>query len=116
MTNSLIEPTSVHWHGVHVRNDQDGAADVTQPPIKPGETFTYEWTVPATPGTYFYHTHANADWQQTLGLDAPLTILPKNPTTKYDVEYTIMPGERRKKLSCYGYGRVDAEFLHLQWT
>lgn len=93
VTNHLSEPTSIHWHGLHLPNDQDGSADVTQPAIKPGETYTYEWTVPNTPGTYFYHSHANADTQQALGLYAPLIVVPKNPAEKYDVEYTVMPGE-----------------------
>ncbi len=93
VTNNLSEPTTIHWHGLHIPNNEDGSAGVTQPGIKPGETFAYEWTAPNTPGTFFYHTHANADTQETLGLYAPLIIEPKNPTTKYDVEYTIMPGE-----------------------
>jgi hypothetical protein len=93
VTNALQEPTVVHWHGLQIPNDQDGAADVTQPPIKPGETFTYEWTAPNTPGTFFYHTHFQADRQQTLGLYGPLIIEAKRPKVKYDVEYTVMLGE-----------------------
>jgi FtsP/CotA-like multicopper oxidase with cupredoxin domain len=50
--NDLLDPTSVHWHGLILPNAQDGAANVTQPPIEPGETFTYEYAVPNTPGTY----------------------------------------------------------------
>lgn len=91
--NELDEGTSVHWHGVQVPNSQDGAAEVTQPPIKPGEMFTYEWTVPNTPGTFFYHTHFAADKQMTLGLYAPLIIESKTAQTSYDVEYTVLLGE-----------------------
>src|SRR5512145_2010411 len=61
VTNALSEPTSVHWHGMILPNAQDGAAEVTQPPIQPGETFTYAFTVPNTPGTFFYHTHSAGD-------------------------------------------------------
>ncbi len=93
VTNTLKEPTVVHWHGMQIPNDQDGAADVTQPPIKPGETFTYEWKVPNTPGTYFYHTHFEGDKQQTLGLYGALIIESKQPKVKYDAEYTVMLGE-----------------------
>jgi manganese oxidase len=97
VTNALGEPTVVHWHGMQIPNDQDGAADVTQPPIKPGETFTYEWTVPNTPGTFFYHTHFEGDRQQNLGLYGPLIVEAKQPRVRYDAEYTVMLGEWRVK-------------------
>ncbi len=93
VTNTLPEPTTVHWHGMQIPNEQDGVPDVTQPPIKPGETFTYEWTAPNTPGTYFYHTHFAADRQQPLGLYGALIVGPKQPRTKYDAQYTLMLGE-----------------------
>jgi multicopper oxidase len=40
-TNKLAQPTSVHWHGVALRNDMDGTL-VTQQPIAPGASFTYQ--------------------------------------------------------------------------
>lgn len=66
-TNNLPEATTVHWHGLILPNQMDGAAEVTQPAVEPGETFVYEFTVQQA-GTYFYHTHTAADRQQTLGL------------------------------------------------
>jgi manganese oxidase len=91
--NELPEPTSIHWHGLIIPNSQDGAADVTQPPIQPGETFTYEYTVPNTPGTFFYHTHFKADRQQTLGLYGALLIEAKAPVKTVDHDLVIMLGE-----------------------
>ena len=44
VTNHLPEATSVHWHGLILPNAMDGAAEITQEPIEPGETFTYEFT------------------------------------------------------------------------
>ena len=93
VNNQLDEPTTVHWHGMEIPNAQDGAGSVTQVPIAPGSTFTYEWTVPNTPGTFFYHTHTNSDVQQTLGLYGALIIDPKQPSVKYDAEYTVLLGE-----------------------
>jgi len=93
--NQLPEATSIHWHGLQIPNDMDGVADVTQPPIAAGGVFTYEYTMPNTPGTYFYHTHKDGDRQQPLGLYGALIIESKNPTVKYDAEYTVMLGEWR---------------------
>lgn len=92
VTNALPEPTSVHWHGLQIPNDQDGAAWVTQPPIQPGETYTYEWTVPDTPGTYWYHSHYEPDRQQSLGLYGAL-LIEDLTETKPDLDATLILGE-----------------------
>src|SRR5215213_5411577 len=42
VTNKLPESTAVHWHGLRTPNAMDGVPYLTQPPIKTGETFTYE--------------------------------------------------------------------------
>jgi multicopper oxidase len=49
--------TTVHWHGMILPNAMDGAAYVTQPPVKPGDGFIYEFA-PDPPGTRWYHDHA----------------------------------------------------------
>lgn len=74
--NSLPEATSVHWHGLIVPNAMDGPADVTQKPIEPGKTFTYAFTAEQQ-GTFFYHSHKDADRQQGLGMYGALIIDPK---------------------------------------
>lgn len=92
--NNLPEPTSVHWHGAILPNEMDGAGGITQKPVEPGGEFTYEFTVEQT-GTYFYHTHVQADRQQTLGLYGALIVEPKEWTTAkpFDQEYTVELGE-----------------------
>ena len=53
--NDLPEPTTVHWHGIHLPFESDGSPFH---PIKPGETHDYDFTVrPGTAGTYWYHPH-----------------------------------------------------------
>jgi bilirubin oxidase len=53
--NNLPEPTTIHWHGIHLPFDSDGSP---YHPIAPGETHDYEFTVHAgTAGTYWYHPH-----------------------------------------------------------
>ncbi|MBX3100714.1 MAG: multicopper oxidase domain-containing protein [Salinibacterium sp.] len=94
VTNELDETTTVHWHGLDVPNDMDGPAGITQDPIKPGETYIYEYTVKQW-GTYFYHSHDHADRQQTLGLYGAIVITPADPSQEVvaDHDYTIQLGQ-----------------------
>lgn len=92
--NELEEETTVHWHGLQIENEQDGAGSITQRPIQPGETYTYEWSPPVA-GTFFYHTHSRADVQQTLGLYGALIVEPAGNAPDYDRDYVIQIGEWR---------------------
>jgi FtsP/CotA-like multicopper oxidase with cupredoxin domain len=58
VANKLNEDTTVHWHGIRLPNAMDGVPGLTQKPIKPGESFLYEFTPPDA-GTFWYHPHAN---------------------------------------------------------
>jgi FtsP/CotA-like multicopper oxidase with cupredoxin domain len=77
--NELPESTAVHFHGVELPNDQDGVPFITQPPIKPGESYTYEFTVPNS-GTHMYHSHHNSTKQVGLGLLGAFIVEPRTPT------------------------------------
>jgi manganese oxidase len=90
LTNHLPETTTLHWHGLILPNAMDGAAEITQRPVAPGETFTYELTA-GQAGTYFYHSHDHSDRQQGLGLYGALIIDPQTPaaTRAYDAEYSV---------------------------
>ena len=76
--NELPVPTTIHWHGVEVPNAMDGVPGVTQDPIQPGETFTYEFTAKPA-GTFMYHSHYEGDIQVSAGLYSPFIIEPKEP-------------------------------------
>jgi manganese oxidase len=91
VTNNLPESTTVHWHGLIVPNAMDGPAEITQDPIQPGETYTYEF-VTEQRGTFFYHSHDHVDRQQALGLYGALIIDPREPSDfpyDYDQELVI---------------------------
>lgn len=96
--NALPESTTVHWHGLIVPNEMDGPANVTQDPVKPGGSYTYEFDVGQS-GTYFYHSHDHPDRQQALGLYGALLITPKDPSAevKADLDYTIQLQEWLKR-------------------
>ncbi|MGE0544565.1 MAG: multicopper oxidase family protein [Dehalococcoidia bacterium] len=91
VTNNLPESTSVHWHGLRTPNGMDGVPFITQPPIKPGATFTYEF-VAEPAGTHMYHSHHNAMEQVGKGLLGPFIIEPRDRSTypAFDREYTIV--------------------------
>jgi len=73
LTNELPESTALHLHGIKVPNAMDGVPDITQPPIKPGESFTYEF-VAEGPAVGMYHSHHNAAKQVSNGLAGALII------------------------------------------
>lgn len=73
LTNELPESTSIHFHGITTPNSMDGVPDITQPPVKPGETFTYEF-VASEPAVGIYHSHHHAEKQVPDGLFAPFII------------------------------------------
>ncbi|GCD38190.1 putative oxidase [Streptomyces chrestomyceticus JCM 4735] len=87
LANHLPEATSLHWHGLALRNDMDGVPDLTQRPVKAGGSFTYRFAV-SHPGTYWFHPHSGV--QQDRGLYAPLIVEdPKEPLA-YDKEWVVV--------------------------
>jgi FtsP/CotA-like multicopper oxidase with cupredoxin domain len=73
VTNGLPQDTTVHWHGVRVPNAMDGVPHLTQPPIAPGTSFTYEFDA-VDAGTYWYHPHTRSDEQVARGLYGALIV------------------------------------------
>ena len=92
LKNELPQSTSIHFHGVEIAdNKQDGVTFVTQDPILPGATYTYDIT-PINCGSHMYHSHHAADSQVPLGLlgafvdDCTTTTMPA--FAAHDSEYT----------------------------
>ncbi len=80
LKNELAQSTAIHFHGMELPNDQDGVPFITQPPVKPGETYTYEFTIPeGNVGSNMYHSHHNAAMQVQLGLLGAFIVEPKKP-------------------------------------
>jgi FtsP/CotA-like multicopper oxidase with cupredoxin domain len=67
LKNDLPESTVLHFHGLIVPNAMDGVPDITQPPIKPGQSFSYEF-VAQGPAVGMYHSHQDAAKQVTNGM------------------------------------------------
>src|SRR6185436_1981377 len=55
-TNNLPEPTTVHWHSIRAPIEMDGVPGISQPAVKPGETFVYDFVL-RDAGLFWYHPH-----------------------------------------------------------
>ena len=86
-TNLLAEATTVHWHGISLRNDMDGVPGMTQQVVSPGGTFDYEFTAP-DPGTFWFHPHVGLHLDR--GLYAPLIVEDPAEPGRYDREYVVV--------------------------
>ena len=88
-TNNLDETTGVHFHGIDFADFRmDGIPFVTQLPITPGETFTYEF-VASPSGSHMYHSHHNATDQVGRGLLGAFIVDPSDPAERYDQKYGV---------------------------
>lgn len=79
VTNFTSLPHTVHWHGIYMKNNwkNDGVPAVTQPEIKPGESFTYTFIADPT-GSLWYHCHVNVNEHVAYrGMWGPMIVDPK---------------------------------------
>ena len=103
-TNNLKETTGVHFHGVEFDDFfQDGVPFVTQKPITPGETYTYEFTA-KNAGSLMYHSHHNATDQVGRGLLGAFIVEPKVNPVKYDREYIWISNDVPGGFTINGHG------------
>ncbi len=103
-TNNLDESTGVHFHGVEFDDFfQDGVPFVTQKPIVPGETYTYEFTA-RNAGSLMYHSHHNATDQVGRGLLGAFIVEPKDDPFKADRDYIWISNDVLGGFTINGHG------------
>jgi FtsP/CotA-like multicopper oxidase with cupredoxin domain len=94
--NGLPESTTLHWHGLEVPIEMDGVPYISQKPVPPGGTFTYEFTVHQE-GTFFYHSHgAMQEMMGMIGMFISHPAKPYKPQVDHDFgivlqEWAILP-------------------------
>ena len=88
LKNGLPESTSIHFHGVLTPNAMDGVPFITQPPVRPGQTFTYEFTARPV-GSHMYHSH-NGDEQITRGLLGAFIVEPRDRASAAQVASDVV--------------------------
>jgi FtsP/CotA-like multicopper oxidase with cupredoxin domain len=86
--NNLPESTGIHFHGQRLPNAMDGVPHVTQDPILPGESFTYEFTAKTT-GSHMYHSHHNATDQVGRGLLGAFIVHPRRAADRAAQKYGV---------------------------
>ena len=74
--NELPEGSSIHWHGFEDHIGYDGMPGISQEPVRPGDSFTYNFTIKQE-GTYFYHSHMAM--QEMAGMLGAFIMHPKVP-------------------------------------
>jgi FtsP/CotA-like multicopper oxidase with cupredoxin domain len=71
LANELEEHTLIHWHGLTPPSGQDGVPDLSQPTLKAGSSYDYDFLL-ARPGTNWMHSHVGLQEQRLLA--APLIV------------------------------------------
>lgn len=71
--NELDAPTTIHWHGVRVPIEMDGVPGISQPEVKKGESFTYDFIL-RDASLYWYHPHVMSAAQVGYGLYGALLV------------------------------------------
>ena len=107
LKNELKQSSAIHFHGLELPNDMDGVPFITQPPVKPGESFTYEFTVPeGNSGSHMYHSHHNAATQVGLGLLGAFIVEPRKPRAieKVDKDYILILNDGAHGFTINGKG------------
>jgi FtsP/CotA-like multicopper oxidase with cupredoxin domain len=91
LVNDLDEPTALHWHGVRVPNPMDGGVPLTGPPVAPGASVDYRFSVPDA-GTFWYRAASRS--QQESGLYGALIVAEPIPPL-VDQDHLLIFGGRR---------------------
>src|SRR5437667_5006974 len=82
LVNRMMEPTSMHWHGLEVESFYDGVPAFSgikpelAPAIAPNDSFDVRIT-PTRTGTFIYHSHMDEMRQQRAGLVGALLVVEK---------------------------------------
>ncbi len=111
-TNNLPQETTIHFHGVRVPNAMDGVPGVTQEPIAPGGSFTYEFT-PKDAGSYWYHPHVRTSEQIERGLFGTL-VVEDEESAKYsqDKLWVLDDWRMTEDAQVYPYFNTPMDLMH----
>jgi FtsP/CotA-like multicopper oxidase with cupredoxin domain/Cu/Ag efflux protein CusF len=107
LRNTHYFPHTIHLHGTIHPNAMDGVPEITQPAVRPGDRFTYEF-IAKNPGTHFYHCHVQPDVHVLMGLVGMLIIEPNRPNNHFT--HLILGAGRIPDLAKAAVGQYDREY------
>ncbi|XAR50858.1 Laccase [Bertholletia excelsa] len=96
VVNRVKYNVTIHWHGIRQLRTgwSDGPAYITQCPMQPGQSYTYNFTITGQRGTLLWHAHIL--WLRAT-LHGAIVIYPKRgvpyPFPKPDKEVVVVLGE-----------------------
>jgi FtsP/CotA-like multicopper oxidase with cupredoxin domain len=93
VVNETRSPEMVHWHGLHIPPEVDGAHEEGTPMVQGRDRRRFVFT-PSPTGTRWYHTHAMAAHNLRIGTYSGqfgmVIIDPKDNPARYDLEVPIL--------------------------
>ncbi len=113
VTNHSSSEEIVHWHGLFLPSDVDGAIEEGTPMIAAGATARYTYT-PRPSGFRWYHTHtfAGTDLKkgQYTGQHGFLSIEPRENPARYDQEFFLALHDWDGQLMGSGDGSMNPAY------
>ncbi|KAK9468476.1 multicopper oxidase-domain-containing protein [Lipomyces arxii] len=110
--NNLPIPITVHFHGVNQAGTPwyDGVSGISQSPIRPAESFTYEFTTEGQYGMFWYHAHHRTYYQD--GVRGAVYIRPNSSHPRPYSEITSDPDELAEIMELE---QNPTFFVHNEW-
>jgi FtsP/CotA-like multicopper oxidase with cupredoxin domain len=122
IVNHLVEPTSVHWHGIEVEDSYvdgvpgfSGVGQHVTPPIAPGDSFEARLTPPRA-GTFMYHAHLDEVREELGGLEGALIVRDSGVGPSPDDHVFFLKGlgnDVAHPIEINGQANPDTVVLHL---
>jgi len=113
VTNQTSNPEVVHWHGLFLPSEVDGAMEEGTPPISPGGSTRYTFT-PRPAGFRWYHTHTfagrNLNRGQYTGQHGFIFIEPRNNPARYDAEVFLALHDWKGQLLASDDGSMNPNY------
>lgn len=93
VVNESRLPEMVHWHGLRIPPEVDGAHEEGTPHVQPMDSRRYSFTAKPA-GTRWYHTHAMAGQDTRIGLYSGqfgmVIVEPRQNPARYDAEFPVI--------------------------
>jgi FtsP/CotA-like multicopper oxidase with cupredoxin domain len=103
----------VHWHGLFLPPEVDGAIEEGTVPIPPSESARYTF-IPRPAGFRWYHTHTMAMGDLTLaqygGQHGPLMVEPRSDAARHDAEFFVVLHDWQGRLAASDDGAMNPTY------